>query len=52
MAVCLQRYRHVRHKALLTDDGVAQQRFYDSVGDVSSASSTAASRNASVRFDA
>jgi GNAT superfamily N-acetyltransferase len=52
LTVCLERYRHVRQKVLLTDDDVAQQRFYENLGYVNTTSFTGASLNAYVRFDA
>lgn len=52
LASCLERYSHVRQKVLLTDDDDAQQRFYESLGDVNTTSFTGASLNAYVRFDA
>lgn len=32
LASCLERFRHVRHKVLLTDDQPAQHRFYEAMG--------------------
>ena len=50
LTVCLERYRHVRQKVLLTDDDKAQQRFYESLGYVKTTDFTAAPLNAYVRF--
>jgi PAS domain-containing protein len=51
LTICPERYRHVRQKVLLTDDDVAQQRFYESLGYVNTTSFTGASLNAYVRFN-
>jgi GNAT superfamily N-acetyltransferase len=52
LAVCLERYGHVRQKVVLTDDDAAQQRFYESLGYVNTTSVTGVSLNTYVRFDA
>ena len=51
LTVCLERYRHVRQKVLLTDDDEAQRRFYESLGYIRTTDFTAAPLNAYVRID-
>lgn len=51
LTVCLERYRHVRQKVLLTDNDEAQRRFYDSLGYTRTTDFTAAPLNAYVRID-
>jgi GNAT superfamily N-acetyltransferase len=50
LAVCLERYGHVRQKVLLTDDDEAQRRFYEGFG-YRTPAQVDASLNAYVRFD-
>ncbi|WP_222851548.1 GNAT family N-acetyltransferase [Phytoactinopolyspora mesophila] len=51
LAACLERYRHVRQKVLLTDDDESQRLFYESFGYVRTVDFTDAPLNAYVRFD-
>ncbi|MCC5948310.1 MAG: GNAT family N-acetyltransferase [Nitriliruptoraceae bacterium] len=50
LTVCLERYRHVRQKVLLTDDDEAQHRFYEELGYTTTADADAP-LHAFVRFD-
>lgn len=52
LAVCLERYSHVRQKVLLTDDDEAQHRYYERLGYVNTTSVTGASLTTFVRFGA
>jgi len=48
---CLERFRHVRTKVLLTDDNDAQRRLYEGAGFVRTADYEDAVLNAYVRID-
>lgn len=52
LTVCLERYDHVHQKVLLTDDEVAQRRFYESFGYRRTSDVEGAALHAYVRFDA
>nr|WP_246211055.1 GNAT family N-acetyltransferase [Phytoactinopolyspora alkaliphila] len=51
LTACLERYRHVRQKVLLTDDDESQRLFYESFGYVRTVDFEDAPLNAYVRFD-